>query len=103
MNFEQHYGEQTPDIRVSNTTPYANSMPMNRMFLGKKFGKALKQATFSCDCYMNVCYEKEQSFEDGTVLKWELDALSLDVYVIGSTKLFVKGKHVWAYCMGIIE
>lgn len=100
---DQHYGEKTPYIKVDGTTPYANSMPLNVMFLNKKYSKVLKKADVHCDSFMNVCYEREQPFENGTVLNWQLEGMDMDVYLIGCGKLFVKGKHVWAYCVGIIE
>lgn len=103
MNFEQHYGEKTSYIKIDGVTPYANSMATHKMFLTKKFAKVLKQATFECECYMNVCFEREQKFVDGQVLEWSLRDEVMKVYVIGTTKLFVKGKMIWAYCMGIME
>ncbi|MGR2854739.1 hypothetical protein FY046_01625 [Erwinia sp. 1181_3] len=103
MNFEQHYEEKTPYITLDGVTPYANSMATHKMFLTKKFSKILKKSEIVCECYMNVCFEREQKFEDGQVLKWVLRDEVMQVYVIGSTKLFVKGKLIWAYCVGIIE
>lgn len=103
MNFEQHYGELTSDIRLNGITPDANSMPTDKCFLGKKFKKKLKGTDYQINSFMNVCFEKSQSFIDGEVLTWKLQGESLAVYLIESKQLFVKGKHYWAYCVGIIE
>ncbi|GHS71659.1 hypothetical protein EKTHUN627_24580 [Enterobacter kobei] len=102
-NIEQHYGELTSEITMNGITPDANSMPMNKMFLGKKFQKIIKNSTHTIDSVMNVIYEKPQSFENGEVYEWELQGLVLSVYVIECKQLFVKGKHFWAYNVGIIE
>jgi|GEM_PF-997160 len=102
-NMEQHFGDLTPYIQLEGLTPVANSMPMDICFLGKKFKKVLKQVTFECNSYMNVCFDKEQNLAEGTVLEWSLHDDVMKVYVIGSTRVFVKGKPIWAYCVGIIE
>lgn len=103
MNFEQHYGEMTHYIQLHGCTPVANSMPLSVMFLGKKQRKALKNTELKFDSYMNVCFESEQKLVDGSVLEWTLHDEVMQVYLIDSTKLFVKGKLIWAYCVGIIE
>ncbi|WP_217187118.1 hypothetical protein [Enterobacter soli] len=41
MYFDEHYEELTSEIRLDGITPDANSMPMNKMFLGKKFQKII--------------------------------------------------------------
>jgi len=103
MNFEEHYGEFTREILLGGITPDANSMPLNKCFLGKKFQKIIKNSEHSIDSYMNVCFEKQQGFADGEVLDWELQGEVLPVFLIESKKLFVKGKHFWVYAVGIIE
>ena len=42
MYFEEHYEELTSEIRLGGVTPDANSMPMNKMFLGKSFKRSLR-------------------------------------------------------------
>ncbi|ROP61618.1 hypothetical protein EDF81_0089 [Enterobacter sp. BIGb0383] len=103
MNFERHYEEQTAYITLGGETPIANSMPINKCFLGKKFQKILKNEGLTVNCFMNVCYDKSQSFTEGTIMKWKLREEEIDVYLIESKKLFIKGKHIWAYCVGIVE
>lgn len=103
MNFEEHYGELTEDILLDGLIPYANSLPINKCFLGKKFQKVVKKSELPIDNFMNVCFEKEQSIKDGSTITWTLQDLELNVFVIESKKLFVKGKQVWVYAVGIIE
>lgn len=103
MNFEQHYEELTSEIKLGGVTPDGNSMPINKMFLGKKFQKIIKKCTHNVDSYMNVIFEKKQTFKDGKVLEWELQGEVLPVFVIEYKKLFVKGKHFHVYAVGIIE
>ncbi|WCE14745.1 hypothetical protein [Enterobacter ludwigii] len=103
MYFEEHYEELTSEIRLGGVTPDANSMPMNKMFLGKKFQKIIKNSTHNVDSYMNVIFEKKQIFKNGDVLEWELQGEVLPVFVIEYKKLFVKGKHFHVYAVGIIE
>ncbi|WP_088543792.1 hypothetical protein [Escherichia coli] len=103
MYFEEHYEELTSEIRLGDVTPDANSMPMNKMFLGKKFQKIIKNSTHNVDSYMNVIFEKKQIFKNGDVLEWELQGEVLPVFVIEYKKLFVKGKHFHVYAVGIIE
>ena len=102
MNIEEHYGELTSEIRLEGITPDANSMPLNKMFLGKKFQKIIKNSTYQIDSYMNVIFEKKQSFTS-EVLEWELQGEVLPVFLIEYKKLFVKGKHFHVYAVGIIE
>lgn len=101
MNFDKHYGGRTPDIRLDDLTPYANSLPINKIFLGKKFKKQIKNMPI--EHYMAVVFESEQQISDGQLMKWVLDDLVLNVYVIEHKQLFVKGKNVWAYAVGIME
>ncbi|MEX5391171.1 hypothetical protein WCE19_15035 [Enterobacter cloacae] len=103
MYFEEHYEELTSEIRLGGVTPDANSMPMNKMFLGKKFQKIIKNSTHNVDSYMNVIFEKKQTFNNGEVLEWELQGEVLTVFLIEYKKLFVKGKHFHVYAVGIIE
>lgn len=103
MYFEEHYEELTSEIRLGGVTPDANSMPMNKMFLGKKFQKIIKNSTHNVDSYMNVIFEKKQIFKNGDVLEWELQGEVLPVFLIEYKKLFVKGKHFHVYAVGIIE
>lgn len=103
MYFEEHYEELTSEIRLGGVTPDANSMPMNKMFLGKKFQKIIKNSTHNVDSYMNVIFEKKQTFKNGDVLEWELQGEVLPVFLIEYIKLFVKGKHFHVYAVGIIE
>ncbi|HFK6417206.1 hypothetical protein [Enterobacter cloacae] len=103
MYFEEHYEELTSEIRLGGVTPDANSMPMNKMFLGKKFQKIIKNSTHNVDSYMNVIFEKKQTFNNGEVLEWELQGVVLTVFLIEYKKLFVKGKHFHVYAVGIIE
>lgn len=103
MDIEKHYGELTPYITLDGITVYANSMPIEMCFLGAKFKKQLKKSGVKCLNYMNVCFDKPQSFENGTVLKWKLRNDETEVYLIEEKKLFVKGKNFWSYCVGIIE
>lgn len=103
MYFEEHYEELTSEIRLGGVTPDANSMPMNKMFLGKKFQKIIKNSTHNVDTYMNVIFEKKQTFKNGDVLEWELQGEVLPVFLIEYKKLFVKGKHFHVYAVGIIE
>ncbi|EOG1789442.1 hypothetical protein ACK3RO_004052 [Enterobacter kobei] len=103
MYFEEHYEELTSEIRLGGVTPDANSMPMNKMFLGKKFQKIIKNSTHNVDSYMNVIFEKKQTFKNGEVLEWELQGEVLPVFLIEYKKLFVKGKHFHVYAVGIIE
>ncbi len=100
MNFEEHYGDLTPFITLNGITPFANSMPINKCFLSTKLNKKLKKQDVSIDTYMNVIYEREQSF-DTEMLEWKMQDLELDVVLIDSTRVFVKGRHFWAYCVGI--
>lgn len=72
MNFEQHYEELISEITLGGVTPDGNSMSMNKMFLGKKFQKIIKNRTHNVDSYMNVIFEKKQAFKDGEVLEWKL-------------------------------
>lgn len=94
--FDKHYEEQTPYITLDGKMPYANSLPIDLMFLGKKFKKKVKGQILS---YMNVAYDRPQQF--GTDLEWSLNGNSTEVLLIDETKLFVKGKHFWVYCVGI--
>ena len=103
MNFEQHYEDLTSDITLNGCTPYCNSMPINKCFLAKKFQKVVKNSSYTIDSYMNVGYEKPQTFKDGEVLQWELHGEVLNVFLIESKQLFVKGKNFWVYAVGIIE
>lgn len=103
MNIEQHYEELTSEITLDGIIPDGNSMPMNKMFLGKKFQKIIKNSTHNVDSYMNVIFEKKQTFKDGDVLEWELQGEVLPVFVIEYKKLFVKGKNFHVYAVGIIE
>lgn len=106
MDFEKHYGELTSDIRINGLIPDGNSMPINLIFLAKKFKKTINQTDYHIDSFMNACFEKQQDLKVGEVYKWELldsSGLQFDVYVIDTKKLFVKGKHFWVYAIGIIE
>lgn len=103
MNFEQHYEELTSEIKLGGVTPDGNSMPINKIFLGKKFQKIIKNSTHNVDSYMNVIFEKKQTFKDGEVLEWELHGEVLPVFLIDYKKLFVQGKHFHVYAVGIIE
>ena len=103
MNFDEHYGELTSEIKLDGNTPEANSMPIHKCFLGNKFKKVLKSKQINIEHFMNVCYAKKQDITDGSVLAWSLQGDEMDVYVIEHKKLFVKGKHFWVYCVGIIE
>lgn len=101
--FENHYGESTAYITLEGITPFANSTPVETIFLGKKFTKELRKNNILSNSFMNVCYEKQQAFVTGTVLKWKLRGDITNVYLIEEKKLFVKGKNFWVYCVGIIE
>lgn len=103
MNFEQHYGELTSEIKLNGMTPDGNSMPLNKCFLDKKFQKLVKKSNHQIESYMNVIYEKKKDFKVGEVLEWELQGEKMPVFLIESKKLFVKGKHFWVYAVGIIE
>lgn len=105
MNYEQHYGELTSEIRINGIIPEGNSMPINTIFLAKKFKKEITKSTLQINNYMNACFEKPQSFNVGETLTWELLGydLTMNVYVIEDKKLFVKGKHFWVYALGIVE
>lgn len=105
MDFEKHYGELTSDIRINGLIPDGNSMPINVIFLAKKFKKIIKETDYQIDSFMNACFEKPQDLKVGEVLKWELldGGLQFDVFIIDTKKLFVKGKNFWVYAMGIIE
>lgn len=52
---------------------------------------------------MNVCFETQQDFTEGELLTWSIQGEGMDVYAIECKQLFVKGKHFWVYCVGIIE
>ena len=106
MDFEKHYGELTSDIRINGLIPDGNSMPINVIFLAKKFKKIIKETDYQIDSFMNVCFEKSQDLKVGEVYKWELldsSGLQFYVYLIEIKKLFVKGKYFWVYAIGIIE
>jgi len=103
MDFEQHYGELTSDIRLNGIVPDGNSMPVNAIFLTKKFKKIIKDSGYIINDFMNVCFEKQQAFKSNENLTWELQDLVLEVFVIDEKKLFVKGKHFWVYAIGIKE
>ncbi|WP_312282560.1 hypothetical protein [Pseudescherichia sp.] len=103
MNFEEHYGELTGEIELNGLVPYANSMPIHKCFLGKKFQKVLKKKKINIEHFMNVCFETQQDFTEGELLTWSLQGEGMDVYAIECKQLFVKGKHFWVYCVGIIE
>ena len=103
MIFDKHYGEQTAYITMNGIEPFANSTPIDICFLGKKFKKVLTANDIKCGSYMNVAYEKPQQFQEGSVLKWKLRTDETSVYLIEEKKLFVKGKHFWLYCVGIME
>ncbi|QUG75851.1 hypothetical protein GKQ23_12970 [Erwinia sp. E602] len=98
--FEQHYEEQTPYIALDGITPTANSVPLTTSFLSKKLRKQISKESIQCDNYMNVIFEKKQTFEK--VLKWTLRELELDVVLLEEKQLFVRGKPFWAYCVVII-
>lgn len=102
MIFEKHYEELTNDITLNGVIPFANSTPIDISFLGKKFRKILKNESIKCNTFMNVAYEKQQDFDD-SVLIWKLQDMETSVFLIEEKKLFVKGKHFWVYCVGIIE
>ncbi|KLP45418.1 hypothetical protein ABR36_03465 [Enterobacter ludwigii] len=68
-----------------------------------KFQKIIKNSTHNVDSYMNVIFEKKQTFKNGEVLEWELQGEVLPVFIIEYKKLFVKGKHFHVYAVGIIE
>ncbi|EEY5795406.1 TPA: hypothetical protein ACNBXP_002054 [Escherichia coli] len=80
MNFEEHYGELTSEITLNGTIPDGNSMPINKCFLGKKFQKQLKKADIQIECFMNICYEKKQSFKDGEVRKRQRSTVLTLIY-----------------------
>lgn len=103
MNIEDHYGELTEDITLSGVTPVANSFPIQKCFLGKKFQKAIKNSEHEINTFMNVCFDKPQTFQNGAVLTWSLQGQNLDVILIDSKQLFVKGRNFWVYAVGIIE
>jgi len=103
MNFEEHYGDLTREITLDGIEPKANSMPVHKCFLGKKFQKVIKNTDYNIESYMNVIFDKKQTFADGQVLEWQLQGEVMNVFLIEGKKLFVKGKHVWAYAVGIIE
>jgi len=73
------------------------------MFLGKKFLKLLKKSELNINHYMAVVFEAPQKIVDGQLMTWTLDGVALNVFVIEEKQLFVKGKNVWAYAVGIIE
>ena len=50
MNFDKHYEERTPDIRLDAFIPYANSLPISKVFLGKKFQKHIKNLPILYGC-----------------------------------------------------
>jgi len=103
MDFERHYGELTSEIRLDGIVPDGNSLPINTIFLTKKFKKIIKDSGYVINDFMNVCFEKPQEFKDNENLTWELQDLKFDVFVIYEKKLFVKGKHFWVYAVGMIE
>ncbi len=98
---DKHYEEQTVYITLEGVTPFANSTPIDITFLDKKFKKVLKKSGIDCDYYMNVIFEKSQNFENK--LEWKLHDHCTDVFLIGETKLFIKGKHFYVYCIGIVN
>ncbi|WP_312229008.1 hypothetical protein [Pseudescherichia sp.] len=103
MNFDEHYGDLTEEITLAGITPVANSLPIQKCFLGKKFQKAIKNSDHEITTFMNVGFEKPQIFENGSVLTWSMQGQNLDVFVIDSKQLFVKGRNFWVYAVGIIE
>lgn len=62
MNFDEHYGELTSEIKLDGNTPEANSMPIHKCFLGNKFKKVLKSKQINIEHFMNVCYEKKTKY-----------------------------------------
>lgn len=103
MNLDKHYGERTPDIRLDELTPYANSLPHSKMFLSKKYQKVIKKDELPIEYYMAVVFEKPQEIVEGQLMTWTLDDLTLNVYVLEHKQLFVRGKYVWAYAVGIMQ
>ena len=103
MNLDKHYGERTPDIRLDDLIPYANSLPHSKMFLNKKVQKLIKKNQLPIEYYMAVVFEKPQEILEGQLMTWNLDDVTLNVYVLEHKQLFVRGKYVWAYAVGIME
>ena len=52
---------------------------------------------------MAVVFEKPQEIVEGQLMTWTLDDLTLNVYVLEHKQLFVRGKYVWAYAVGIMQ
>jgi hypothetical protein len=103
MNIEEHFDEDTDYIKLGEFTPFANSKPIENFFMNKKVKKQLKESGYTSTSHMNVIYESGKPFRIGDIYKWKLHDLEIEVVMLGKTQLFVKGKYVYAYCVGIIE
>ncbi|HAV1973412.1 TPA: hypothetical protein JG946_003772 [Enterobacter hormaechei subsp. steigerwaltii] len=103
MDLEAHFEGETPYITLDGHTPYANSKPIENMFMNKQVKKELKNSGYKCSHFMNVIYEKKKALRKGDTYTWKLRDMEFNVVLLGKAELFVKGKHVYVYCVGIME
>ncbi|HIE9727056.1 TPA: hypothetical protein ACXRYW_005351 [Klebsiella variicola subsp. variicola] len=103
MNLEEHFEDQTSEILINGRTPLTNSLPFEYFYLGEHITKAFKRykKTHPCDYFMTVTFERKQPLKDGQIVKWTLKDDEYDVIIIKSTELYVKGRKVYAYSLGI--
>lgn len=103
MNIEDHFEGETPYIMMNGETPFANSKPIDQCYMGKHIKKELKKTEYKCNSFMNVIYDRKKSLRIGDTYTWSLRDMEFNVVLVGKTDLFVKGKHVFVYCVVIIE
>lgn len=100
---EEHFEGQTPYIQMNGETPFANSKPFDQCFIGKHIKKELRNTEYECKSFMNVIFERRKALRLRDTYTWKLRDVEFNVVLLGKTDLFVKGKHVFVYCVGIVE
>lgn len=103
MNIEEHFEGETPYIQLNGETPLVNGKPTQTCFLNKQLAKTLKKSEYTCEQYMNVCFDRKKALRTGDTYTWSLREMEFNVVLLGKTELFVKGMRVYAYIVGIIE
>ncbi len=105
MNLEDHFEEQTPYIQIDGKTPLTNSLPYEEFYLGEVHIKAYKKykKQYPCQYFMSVSFEKKPPLKSGDIVQWKLHEDEYDIIILKYGELFVKGKRVHAYTVGILK
>ena len=105
MNLEDHFEEQTAYIQINGKTPYTNSLPYEEFYLGKIHLKAYKKykKQHPCQYFMSVSFEKKPPLKNGSIVQWKLNEDEYDIIILHQAELFVKGKRIYAYTVGILK